>query len=921
MYYRLLIAIFISWLLNFSAWAQSKIAQQEKQLMAYTQQGKYVEAMALSKQLARTYQQKGDTVKWLKTIFFQGSISYSTAEYLSAKKYYRNAYAIAVAKHSVPDYILFSLYHSLSTVYQDFHQTDSVKYFAYRTHELIRRFPDLPKRVPSYAIAFYISEGVRMYDEHNYQASNLYFSQVEKLLALFNDPLYSALTKSQIGIALQKQGHFMKADSIFTQIVSTYRKEGTDRIWFLLAAGRTRLLMKDLPVAQVHIDGAFALFQKLGQSNPDVEQYLYLRLGQLHAVRQTQDSAAIASLQKAISIATKHYGTRGSVPADAYKELSAIFARQGKRQSALNAVQQAVIATTATFKDKNLAQNPNANDYILGNQLFEALRLKAQLLAKDKPSLALQTHRRAIEVAFRLRREISSTESKLFFQQSRVDEVFAEALALAYQVGDSESFLWLMEQSQAATLGDLLSGNSLKASYLPPKVLEQEALLTSKITQLKMTLSQKADVKKETELQDAQLAMERFELELSQNYPKYVQAKLLDEKISIKGIQQQLAEDMAYVAFYVAKNRIFTLVINKQNVKILANLLNTTEYESQIKALRTALDHDPQIGKYTGEKASQYLYKTLFASIEKLLEGKTRLVISRNGKLNLIPLDVLSFAPKNYLVEKFAIGYAYNASLQFAKKSSVWGKPSLFVFAPFAKPSGQFAARGDTLKYLPATVNECRKLGGTLYSNDHARKTTFLETQRQQAQQGGAAIFHFATHSVIDSLPEKSFVAFHPSDTQEFRLFTTEIQNLNLSNIKLAVLNSCSSAYGQLLENEGLLSLGRAFTQAGCNSVAAALWEQNDASGSEISVLFHQYLAAGLPTDIALQKAKLDYLKQPHADAFRDLNHPYYWAALVLYGDAAPVYDTTWWLPYLLVGVGTLLVLLLGWVFWKRMGR
>lgn len=70
-----------------------------------------------------------------------------------------------------------------------------------------------------------------------------------------------------------------------------------------------------------------------------------------------------------------------------------------------------------------------------------------------------------------------------------------------------------------------------------------------------------------------------------------------------------------------------------------------------------------------------------------------------------------------------------------------------------------------------------------------------------------------------------------------------------------------------------------------------SLWKANDKSTFEIMDKFYFNLKNGIPKSEALQKAKLDYLKDSKDEA-----HPYYWATFVLIGDNQVLdFGRHWW--------------------------
>ena len=102
----------------------------------------------------------------------------------------------------------------------------------------------------------------------------------------------------------------------------------------------------------------------------------------------------------------------------------------------------------------------------------------------------------------------------------------------------------------------------------------------------------------------------------------------------------------------------------------------------------------------------------------------------------------------------------------------------------------------------------------------------------------------------------------------------------------MVVLSSCNTGTGQFYSGEGILSLARGFIYSGSQSVVMSMWEIEDKSGTEIVEMFYNNLIKGYSKSVALRKARMLFLK--NADQLR--SHPYFWSALVVYGNNTPLY-------------------------------
>lgn len=177
-------------------------------------------------------------------------------------------------------------------------------------------------------------------------------------------------------------------------------------------------------------------------------------------------------------------------------------------------------------------------------------------------------------------------------------------------------------------------------------------------------------------------------------------------------------------------------------------------------------------------------------------------------------------------------------------------------------------------------------------------------------------VLHFSTHGVLDDrYPGLSFLAFSEQgdSLENSRLRVSEIYGLRLS-AELVVLSACETANGRLFRGEGLMSISRAFQQAGAGAVVASLWNVDDRHTPALLEAFYGFLQKKWAKSDALAAAKRGYLD----GAAGQKGHPFFWAGFVLYGDDAAVFvgKKYGWIGW---GGGALAVLLAGalLLWWK----
>ncbi len=279
-----------------------------------------------------------------------------------------------------------------------------------------------------------------------------------------------------------------------------------------------------------------------------------------------------------------------------------------------------------------------------------------------------------------------------------------------------------------------------------------------------------------------------------------------------------------------------------------------------------------------------------------------------DGVINYIPFNVLlknreeytssnDFRSLSYLIKDFQISYTNSATLLVKLKrenGNAKSKKSFIGFAPeFTQQDDTFATISEyrsrnmgALKWNQEEIKEIQKIWkGKTYLGQKATLGAFIE------EAADYRIIHLSTHAKVnDENPKFSFIAFNKTpgekDTVDSTLFVSDIYKLSLP-ADLVVLSACETGFGAYYKGEGIMSMARAFTYAGCRSLAATFWKADDKATYEVMKSFYQHLRQGQSKDRALRNAQLDYLNN---SVIRDeLTFPYYWAAVFPVGDMSPL--------------------------------
>ena len=203
----------------------------------------------------------------------------------------------------------------------------------------------------------------------------------------------------------------------------------------------------------------------------------------------------------------------------------------------------------------------------------------------------------------------------------------------------------------------------------------------------------------------------------------------------------------------------------------------------------------------------------------------------------------------------------------------------IFSISVFAQSKN---LKRNELGLLTFSKNEVENImdiiGGNIILDRYINKTELLKKIEKYD------IIHLATHTEINNknplLSRFLISAKFDSTNESNSIFVSDIYPLQL-NAKMAVLSSCNTGTGELLEGEGIMSLARAFKFAGCPSVIMSLWEIDDISTSKIMKGFYTELKKGKKKDAALRQAKLAYLKKSNSKSAA----PVFWAGTVPIGN------------------------------------
>jgi CHAT domain-containing protein len=642
-----------------------------------------------------------------------------------------------------------------------------------------------------------------------------------------------------------------------------------------------------------------------------------------------------------------------------YNDIGEFYMKNNQSDSAIFYFQKSLIALAPEFNDTRLSSNPDLNQVLSKTHLLSALKNKANALSKLAEEqndianyrLSLQTFDRAIETIHKIRAGYLSEESKLFLADNEF-ETFSSALQTSYKLyhltNDNEflekAFNYSEDGKSAILTEALKNTHALNIGGIPDSLITKEKQLEKSIwsyeeliyeekkkqdpDQNKLEYWNKYLFEKKREFDDLTIYLEH-------NFQNYYALKQVQHNLSIDEVQKKLKRKDVLIEYFITSDKIYTIVIGKQNANILEQAMDQVFIDHLDKLLNALSNNNFSNHGYKEfrqyQESSFYIYNQLLKPIENIIKNKN-LIIIPDGKLAYLPFEVLTneyiafdrinYKGLPYLLYKNHFSYSYSASFLFNNNNrNQTAAKRLGAFAPTynnigSMPEGftsfrqEYRERLFPLKGIKDEVQKISELlHGDMYLDYRANEKTFKKVAPFYD------ILHLAMHTIMDDQnPMYSKMAFtQQEDSMEDGFLNTyELYNMKL-NSRMAVLSSCNSGSGKMQRGEGVMSLARGFIYSGCPSIIMTLWSVEDKSGVKLMTSFYENLLKGKTKSESLQLSKIEFIEK--ADQLRA--HPYFWSGYVVIGSNSALFESyTKYFVY--SGITLVLATLILFLFLKR---
>jgi len=436
-------------------------------------------------------------------------------------------------------------------------------------------------------------------------------------------------------------------------------------------------------------------------------------------------------------------------------------------------------------------------------------------------------------------------------------KVYEKIIQLLIKKGEDKKAFEYNERARARAFLSMLAGNRVDIHH------GADSGLIKKLDDLEGEIRFSSD---EENLREFKKEYQEILEELKLTSPEYASLKTASP-MPFEKICELIDEDTAILEYFSTEDNLIVWIITKDSTVTRTIPLSRKELKNKIKHYREeiAVNMTAEKIKSDGWKVeSQSLYNLLIEDMEKLLKGKSRLVIVPHRYLHYLPFSTLLNADGQYLIEKYEIVYLPSLNvLSYCREKNTLKKDYLVAFEYGNLNRHPYSPLPDSIK----EVNAIKKL----YPHNEIYREQGMVKNVLTSGLNHGDIIHFATHGILDShSPVFSKLVMADEDLEVHEIFDLKF------SAYLVTLSSCQTGLGELSEGDELTGFSRAFIYGGTPTVCVSLWNVSDKATADLMEKFYFYLKENSKSE-ALRLAEMDMIKK--------YRHPFLWAPFVLIGD------------------------------------
>ncbi len=772
-------------------------------------------------------------------------------------------------------------------------------------------------------------------DKGEYDKAELFLERALSIREKELEPnhLLIASVLMNLGNVNKDKGNTQKAEAVYKRVLEIREKAlGAESAEVAVALNNIANLYEDFAKAEPLYLRALAIREKVfGAENQEVGQTLY-NLAILYATAGKYDKALNFG-ERSLNIFEKTYGAEHPLTSYPLNFLGIIYKNDKNLEKA-----EAFYRRSIAIKEKTQgifhlslggAFSNLANLYAVKGEIEKAIAAQTRANEISEYNVALNLTIGSEREKINFIRTVSESENRTFSLNALTapDSPDAAALAATTVLRRKGRVLDALSDNLAALRRRF---NSRDQAFLD-QLNETDTNLSKLILEGVQDISAEEHRKKISGLEKEK---ENLEDEISRRSAGFYQRK---KAISLKSVQEIIPDSavLLEIALYTPvspqiseferkstsnANLRYIAYIIRQNGDVKWKDLGAAEQiDAAIDGFRQAL-RDPKSKDV--KTLSRTLDEKVLQPVRQLFGTAKHLLISPDGKLNLIPFEALVDENNRFLVENYRVTYLTSGRdllrLQTARESK---SKSLIIANPLfgeADSTRSFngSRRADSsnkkLRSQAATRNLSdtyfTPLGGTM-QEARSIQAIFPEAEFLTGREAGESalkqmtapqILHIATHGFfledkeisgngdakIENPLLRSGLAFaganRRKDGNDDGILTAlEASGLNLWGTKLVVLSACDTGLGEVRNGEGVYGLRRAFVLAGTESLVMSLWAVSDFATRELMTDYYKNLKQGTGRGESLRQVQLEMLKR------EDRRHPFYWASFIQSGEWA----------------------------------
>lgn len=327
-----------------------------------------------------------------------------------------------------------------------------------------------------------------------------------------------------------------------------------------------------------------------------------------------------------------------------------------------------------------------------------------------------------------------------------------------------------------------------------------------------------------------------------------------------------LPKNTIYLEYYIKGKTAFCLAISQDQKEPVYIKLDINEaelkdiylrYQESLKDARYMIFENPF--EFLAEISDK-----LLNPIEKYIDSKEIMVLSRSSYLNYIPFNILRYKD-SFLIEHIAITYTLHSSLIFG---SISYKSASIISS--LKDSDKMEEQTNFKK-------ECKKVEKILKKHYHTTSNINKENSLKLIIENSFEILHLLNHGSFEQNPLQSGF-YLKKDGKDIFINLEELFTQNQLNAKFIFMSGCDNGKIHTLKGEESLGVISFLHTLGTKTAILGVWEilSSDTTINIVEDFYKYWLEDKQIKTIALQKAMVKN---------KIGVNPYDWAGYALYGE------------------------------------